>query len=639
MRAALALFFLACLSLPAAAKADKPLLVRFTPTPRAQIAMWVEDEAGNFMGTVRLTDAVALRGIGNRPGALQMNSGFRWPYGRREGVLPIWAHRRAAAPGAELFPFVIFQNRYVNTLSTEPAEGHASRTVSDSSRDDYFCLSFNKAYANQDALDAVSCASVFNSDKGRYMTEADIAAGYFEPFDATPGVDGTRALPLFSFYPPRRDVTGLLTYDHADASRFLQDANAVMPELDAISMATLQGDVARTLQVMLPGSWPEGSYFLFVEVNTEGDHNETYSAEAYPKPDPDHTSMYWDSYARGYGYPYRGQPSVVYRLAFELDAFGGTYSVDEPIGYSDVQGLDGELRPMDATITDDPAGHPGSGADRLRSVDGQARLVGILVAKGLCTLPEPPAECGMACVADEDCPTGFLCGSENTCLGVCDETMPPPPVTELSAATYPDQKNSHHWARLTFVPSRAERRIIDYRLKVSQSPIETEADFMAARNANAADIDTVGAIVCHTDESGLLTCPPPGAPFTLDIGQLAFDSEYHVALRPIDECGEVGPFVTAAVHTTPIHFTTVSPCFVATATYGSPMAAEVETLRRFRDRYLMTHTPGRAFVAVYYAVGPYFADAIRDSPRLRAASRVLLEPLVALAHLLVDDTP
>ncbi len=161
---------------------------------------------------------------------------------------------------------------------------------------------------------------------------------------------------------------------------------------------------------------------------------------------------------------------------------------------------------------------------------------------------------------------------------------------------------------------------------------------MAARNANAADLDTIGATICHTESSGAVACPPPAVPFTLDIGQLAFDSEYHVALRPIDECGETGPFETASVHTTPIHFTTVSPCFVATATYGSPMAAEVQTLRRFRDRYLMTHTPGRAFVAVYYAIGPYFADVIRDSPRLRAVSRTLLAPFVALAHLL-DDAP
>ena len=51
------------------------LELTFVPIDRAQIAVWVEREDGTFMGTLALTDAVAKAGIGNRPGALQMNSG------------------------------------------------------------------------------------------------------------------------------------------------------------------------------------------------------------------------------------------------------------------------------------------------------------------------------------------------------------------------------------------------------------------------------------------------------------------------------------------------------------------------------------------------------------------------------------
>jgi hypothetical protein len=65
-----------------------------------------------------------------------MNSGYRWPYGRREGILPIWAARRAAAPGAKQWKRVIFQDRI--------AEGLASKTSNDQSTDNYYCLSFNK---------------------------------------------------------------------------------------------------------------------------------------------------------------------------------------------------------------------------------------------------------------------------------------------------------------------------------------------------------------------------------------------------------------------------------------------------------------------------------------------------------------
>src|SRR5262249_51397941 len=100
----------------------RTLEFKFTPTARTQIALWIEKPDGTpegFLKTIRLTQAVALRGIGNRPGASQMNSGFRWPYGRREGVLPVWAHRRLRAPGATQFKRVIFQDRVSEGLASQ----------------------------------------------------------------------------------------------------------------------------------------------------------------------------------------------------------------------------------------------------------------------------------------------------------------------------------------------------------------------------------------------------------------------------------------------------------------------------------------------------------------------------------------
>ena len=166
---------LASIGLAAPASAQRVIEVRFTPTARAQIAVWIEDPDGVYLETLALTQATSVYGIGNRPGASTMNSGFRWPYGRREGVLPVWAHRRAAAPGAEMFPRVIFQDR--------ASEGFASRTSDDSTRDDYFCLSFDVTTTTRDALDTVTCASVFSSDKGRYLTATDVANHYGEPVD------------------------------------------------------------------------------------------------------------------------------------------------------------------------------------------------------------------------------------------------------------------------------------------------------------------------------------------------------------------------------------------------------------------------------------------------------------------------
>ncbi|OPY66777.1 MAG: Thermophilic serine proteinase precursor [Syntrophorhabdaceae bacterium PtaU1.Bin034] len=69
-------------------------------------------------------------------------------------------------------------------------------------------------------------------------------------------------------------------------------------------------------------------------------------------------------------------------------------------------------------------------------------------------------------------------------------------------------------------------------------------------------------------------------------------------------------------------------CFIATAAFGSPLAGEVQTLRDFRDRYLLPNTPGRQFVAVYYRFSPLIADYISCHESIRIAARTGLIPVV-----------
>lgn len=570
------------------------LELSYIPTARAQIAIWIEDAAGAFLATVGLTDAVANRGIGNRPGASQMNSGFRWPYGRREGVLPIWAHRRASAPGAQQFSRLIFQDR---------PEGWASRKVQDSSPDTYFCLAWDRMRSAREALDAVSCASVFASDKGRFMTEADVAAGYGEPYeDVETGEGRLEPMAPTSLYPPRRDIVkscGATCDEHADVARLAEHARSVMPDIDAVSMATPPGDQMARRLFMVPNSWPAGQYRACLEINVEGDYNETWNGERYPTPE---TPMeQWDAWAtrQGYGYPYRGQPSIVYCVPFELGmdsvqeyateaAEGGVGSWDTAAAdYGDLLGMDG--------MTDDPVAAPGSGADRLRQ-DAAGNRLSVVV--------KPP--------------------------GTCEGNGPPSAVEQLQVERYPNERHAHEWVGLRFAAAGDDTSIFRYDIRVSTEPIVDEASFMRAETAKNATIEA--------EELRVPVDERPGSMVEIGMGGLVQGTHYFIGVRAVDGCAASSE-IRVVETTTPMRvFATVTPCFVATAAYGTPLAEQIGSLRRFRDRQLANSPLGRGLIALYTEYGPRLAAVIREDDSLRALARAVLAPIVAVARWFDSDS-
>jgi hypothetical protein len=77
-------------------------------------------------------------------------------------------------------------------------------------------------------------------------------------------------------------------------------------------------------------------------------------------------------------------------------------------------------------------------------------------------------------------------------------------------------------------------------------------------------------------------------------------------------------------------------CFIATAAFGTSMVEEVDVLRKFRDRYLLTNALGVKFVQNYYKYSPSFADKIRNNDQKRALIRWCLNPLIRLSRLICE---
>jgi hypothetical protein len=78
-------------------------------------------------------------------------------------------------------------------------------------------------------------------------------------------------------------------------------------------------------------------------------------------------------------------------------------------------------------------------------------------------------------------------------------------------------------------------------------------------------------------------------------------------------------------------------CFIATATYGSELAPEVQFLRDFRDFYVLNTFSGRSFMVMfnsfYYSFSPQVASVIASNMLLREFMQILLRPLLAVLEL------
>jgi len=79
-------------------------------------------------------------------------------------------------------------------------------------------------------------------------------------------------------------------------------------------------------------------------------------------------------------------------------------------------------------------------------------------------------------------------------------------------------------------------------------------------------------------------------------------------------------------------------CLIATATYGSEMAPQVQQLRELRDNQLLQTESGTAFMTtfndIYYSFSPAIADMEREHPYFKEAVKLAITPMVSSLSLM-----
>ena len=79
-------------------------------------------------------------------------------------------------------------------------------------------------------------------------------------------------------------------------------------------------------------------------------------------------------------------------------------------------------------------------------------------------------------------------------------------------------------------------------------------------------------------------------------------------------------------------------CLIATATYGTELAPQVQLLREIRDNQLLNTESGSAFMKTfnefYYSFSPTIADYERENPVFKEAVKIAITPIISSLSIL-----
>jgi uncharacterized repeat protein (TIGR02543 family) len=156
-------------------------------------------------------------------------------------------------------------------------------------------------------------------------------------------------------------------------------------------------------------------------------------------------------------------------------------------------------------------------------------------------------------------------------------------------------------------------------------------------------------LTLSSTRGGSVTTPGEGTflyPLGANVPLVAVPDEGGHFVRWLGDVGTIADIYAASTtitmdnsYSVRADFSGAGGCFIATAAYGTPMAEEIQILREFRDKYLLTNPVGQALVDVYYRVSPPIAEFITEHPSLKPIVRAGLLPAVAMSTVAVHTPP
>lgn len=546
---------------------DVLLEFHYKPVPELQVAIWVTDADGAFVSDVFVTQSTGTLGIGNRPGRWDFLSSWRFPYGPRPQVLPIWAYSRG-----KTYPALRF---YDDDPADQDSLGWHENS---SSIEPFFCRPLTEQ-EQTDLLvaDVMSCPSpsVFQSDKGKF-SGSDTSA-----------------------YPPRNDIVQFEEGgDHPDVMMF-----GGLNDLDAVTGATPAGDVPEmTTLVVARATAEQGPLIAWIEVNLEHDENADWDFDR-------ETDHYVDPRLPSYGIEYLGQPSVVYKVEFDpMDkGFAGT---DAYVGYGEYDGNSGTLNPPDASIST----NDGSGADRLllHTKNDETFRFGVYSHGPGSGSVDPTAGDDSGGDGSDDGSDG---GSDDGGWGCDIVALPPVDDFVLEAMSFDKVRV---YFTVPFIEAESQVRRVTLYSRIGAMPL-TEDNAAAAVQSVPTEADC-----------GELPAPGVSTWCEVDELFGNFDYQIGLRYEDVcsNKSALVAGATTTPAQK---FATVEGACFVATAAWGAAWTDRVQALRHFRDLYMRKSAVGAALVQFYYTNSPMLAGAIADRPWARALARQALEPLTDLA--------